>query len=130
MSRLQPGITVGFPNRDDEMKILSYNLPFCREEVLNQCVEFLQKAHGLDLPYSVRDGINAIRYTLKQKAMNPKLDTADLLVKAIAQILGSEALDLETLAAKRKMSGQQFPDMHLGDYFFPDDDLLNPDHRS
>jgi MoxR-like ATPase len=129
MSRLQPGIAIGFPDRGDEMKILSYSLPFCGEEILNQCVEFLQKAHGLDLPYSVRDGINAIRYTLKQKKMDPSADTSDLLKNAVKQILGPEALDLESLAAKRKLSGQRLPDMHLGDYFFPDDDLLNPDRR-
>ncbi len=129
MSRLQPGITVGFPDRSDEMKILSYNLPFCPEEVLNKCVDFLQDAHGLDLPYSVRDGINAVRYALKQKAMDPAADTSELLHNAVRQILGDEACDLDALAAKRKLSGQHLPDMHLGDYFFPDDELLNPDHR-
>jgi MoxR-like ATPase len=130
MSRLQPAITIGFPQRSDEMKILSYNLPFCKDDVLNQCVDFLQKAHGLDLPYSVRDGINAIRYALKQKAMDPSSDASDLLKKAIVQILGEEANDLEALAEKRSLSGQHLPDMRLGDYFFPDDDLLNPDRQS
>jgi MoxR-like ATPase len=129
MSRLQPGIMVGFPDRQDEMKILSYNLPFCPEDVLNKCVDFLQNAHGLDLPYSVRDGINAVRYALKQKAMDPSADASALLMKAVTQILGDEAADLDALAAKRKLSGQHLPDLHLGDYFFPDDELLNPDRR-
>ena len=129
MSRLQPGITVGFPDRHDEMKILSYNLPFSDEDILNRCVDFLQKAHGLDLPYSVRDGINAVRYALKQKAMDSSTTSADLLAGALRQILGEEAGDLDGLAAKRKLSGQRLPDMHLGDYFFPDDDLLNPDRH-
>ena len=31
MSRLQPGIEVGFPDRDDEMKILSYNLKYIHQ---------------------------------------------------------------------------------------------------
>jgi MoxR-like ATPase len=130
MSRLQPGITVGFPDRHDEMKILSYSLPFCPEDVLNKCVDFLQKAHGLDLPYSVRDGINAVRYTLKQKAMDPSADAGALLMSAVRQILGDEAGDLDALAAKRMLSGQHLPDMRLGDYFFPDDDLLNPDSHT
>ena len=82
------------------------------------------------MPYSVRDGINAIRYALKQKAMSPAADGADLLSNAVKQILGDEALDLDALAAKRRLSGQQLPDMHLGDYFFPDDELLNPDRRT
>ncbi len=129
MSRLQPGIEIGFPSRDDELAILSYNLPFCPEEVLDICVDFLQRAHGLDLPYSVRDGINAIRYTLKKKHADPSFDTGSLFSGAIAQILGAEALDLDALAAKRKQAGPRLPTMSLGDYFFPDDDDLNPDAK-
>ena len=132
MSRLQPGIEVGFPNRADEMKILSYNLPFCDEEVLTMCVDFLQQAHGYDLPYSIRDGINAIRYTLKQKKAQPEAENRSLFDNAVRQILGEEALDLDAIAAKRQASGEQYPDgtlpgINLGNFFFPDDDPLNPD---
>jgi hypothetical protein len=59
--------------------------------------------------------------------MDPTADVEDLLGKAIEQILGQEALDLDALAAKRRLSGRHLPDMSLGDYFFPDDDPLNPD---
>ena len=132
MSRLQPGIEVGFPEREEEMQILAYNLPFCEEEILTMCIDFLQQAHGLDLPYSIRDGINAIRYTLKQKKGQPDADTEHLFKNAIKQILGQDALDLDSLAAKQKASGKHYsddslPGMNLGDFFFPDDDLLNPD---
>lgn len=127
MSRLQPGIELTFPDRDDEIRILSYNVPFCDEEVLDICVTFLQRAHRLDLPFSVRDGINAIRYTLKQKKAQPELETRSLFDQAIKQILGDEALDLDSLAARRKSAGEHLPNMRLGDFFFPDDDLLNPD---
>jgi hypothetical protein len=127
MSRLQPGIELGFPNREDEMRILSYNLPFSNEEILNLCVDYLQRAHGLDLPYSVRDGINAVRYSLKLKQDDPAARTPDLFQQAIRQILGQEALDLETLASKRKLSGESMSKMALGDFFFSDDDKLNPD---
>ncbi len=133
MSRLQPGIEVGFPTREDEMKILSYNLPFCNDEVLTMCVDYLQQAHGLDLTFSVRDGINAIRYTLKQKKNRPDTDTTKLFESAIRQILGDDALDLDSLAAKQRAAGEQYaddnlPGMHLGDFFFPDYDPLNPDN--
>jgi len=127
MSRLQPAISLGFPGRDDEMAILSYNLPFCDEEVLAICVDFLQRAHALDLPYSVRDGVNAIRYTLKRKKTQPDLDTREMFNTAVKQILGEEALDMDALAAKRRQSGEHLPSMNLGDFFFPDDDELNPD---
>jgi MoxR-like ATPase len=127
MSRLQPGILIPFPNRDDEIKILSYNLPFSNDAILDMCVDYLQQAHRLDLPYSVRDGINAIRYTLKLKESDPAADTSALFRNAIQQILGEEALDLEKLAAKRKLSGERLSSMNLGDFFFGDDPRLNPD---
>ncbi len=127
MSRLQPGIEIGFPDRQDELRILSYNLPFCSEEVLDICVEFLQKAHGLDLPYSVRDGINAVRFTLKKKQLDATANTAELFSDSIRQILGDEALDMDALAAKRKIAGTM-QSTNLGDYFFPQDDELNPDN--
>jgi len=127
MSRLQPGIELGFPSRDDEMRILAYNLPFSAEQVLELCVGFLQQAHGMDLPYSVRDGINIIRYTVKQRQQCPGEAVEDLFKTAVRQVLGAEALDLDGLAARRKQSGEQVPDMGLGDFFFPDDDRLNPD---
>jgi hypothetical protein len=127
MSRLQPGIELGFPSRDDEMRILSYNLPFSDQQVLSICVDFLQKSHALDLPFSIRDGINIIRYTLKQKQLDPALETDHLFTGAIRQILGEEALDLDALAARRQAAGEHLPDMTLGDFFFPDSDPLNPD---
>lgn len=133
MSRLQPCIEVGFPERNDEMEILSYNIPFCEEGTLNLCVDFLQRAHNLDLPFSIRDGINAIRYTLKQKKADSAAETKGLFEKAIQQILGKEALDLDSLVEKRKATGEYFrdgnlPGMNLGDFFFPDHDQLNPDN--
>ncbi len=71
-SRLQPKIMVEFPNRVDEIKILSYNLPFTSEEILEYCVNFLQNSHVHDEPYTVRDGINIIRYYMKSRELNGK----------------------------------------------------------
>ena len=127
MSRLQPGIKIPFPSRDDELLILQYSLPFSDRETLDLCVDFLQRAHGLDLPYSLRDGINAIRYTLKLKASNPDTETESLFTNALRQILGDEALDLEGQALQRRQSGDHLPSMRLGDFFFSDDEDLNPD---
>jgi MoxR-like ATPase len=127
MSRLQPGITVPFPGREDELKILSYNLPFCATATLDMCVTFLQQAHRLYLPYSVRDGINAMRYTLKLKESDPSADTDALFRNALVQILGDDALDLEKLAATRRLSGERLPSTGLGDLFFGSDSQLNPD---
>src|SRR5881394_2301589 len=38
LSRLQPTLTVGFPERDDELAILRYHLPFAKEELLGLTV--------------------------------------------------------------------------------------------
>ncbi|MEL7267832.1 MAG: MoxR family ATPase, partial [Planctomycetota bacterium] len=51
LSRLQPTLKVGFPNRQDEMTILQYHLPFAEAEMLAITVDFLQRAHGLNLDY-------------------------------------------------------------------------------
>jgi MoxR-like ATPase len=127
MSRLQPGIKIPFPSREDELQILQYSLPFSDRQTLDLCVDYLQRAHGLDLPYSVRDGINAIRYTLKLRASQPEKDTEQLFTNALRQILGDDALDLEGQALQRRQSGEHLPSMRLGDFFFSDDEELNPD---
>ena len=67
-SRLQPGIVLDFPERDDELLILKKNLPFADEEILEYVVDFLQAAHVTNERYSVRDGINIARYALKRLA--------------------------------------------------------------
>jgi MoxR-like ATPase len=69
-SRLQPKIYIDFPNKVDELKILKYNLPFASEEILEYCANFLQNAHIHDEPYTVRDGINIIRYFTKSRLLN------------------------------------------------------------
>jgi len=42
-------------------------------------------------------------------------------------LLGDEALDLEGQAIRRRQSGEQLPSMRMGDFFFSDDEDLNPD---
>ncbi|UCD01003.1 MAG: AAA family ATPase [Promethearchaeota archaeon] len=94
-SRLQPKILIEFPNKVDELKILKYNLPFASEEILEYCVDFLQNAHVHDEPYTVRDGINIIRYYIKSRLMNKQ--NQDILEKktfenASIQVLEEAAL--------------------------------------
>ncbi len=69
-SRLQPKIYIEFPSKIDELKILKYNLPFASEEILEYCIDFLQNAHIHDEPYTVRDGINILRFYIKSRLMN------------------------------------------------------------
>jgi len=71
-SRLQPKIYIDFPNRVDELKILKYNLPFASDDILEYCVDFLQNSHNHEEPYTVRDGINILRYFMKTRVLGGK----------------------------------------------------------
>jgi MoxR-like ATPase len=130
LSRLQPTLTLGFPDRDDEMAILKYHLPFAEPELLALTVEFLQQAHELKLDFSPRDGITILRYAIKRMAQDPKhpLGRDEAWREALFCVLGEEAADLEELARrKRRALGGQFTPMGLGDLFFSPGDPLHPD---
>src|SRR5947208_5263127 len=130
LSRLQPTLTLGFPDRDDELAILRYHLPFAKEELLGLTVDFLQQAHALKLDFSPRDGIHVLRYMLKRMAQNPEHPLAQDAAsrEALLCVLGEEADDLEELARRKRrgLHGQHTP-MGLGDLFFDQDDPLHPD---
>lgn len=130
LSRLQPTLTVGHPQRDDELAILRYHLPFAEAEMLNLTAEFLQQAHELNLDYSTRDGIHVLRYAMKRLAQDPSHPVGKdrLWAEALIACLGTEAADLQDLAErKRRTLGGQSTPMGLGDFFFDPDDPLHPD---
>lgn len=131
LSRLQPTLTLGFPSKQDELAILQYHLPFANEEMLNLTVEFLQQAHELKLDFSTRDGINVLRYALKQVAQDPThpLGKDAAWRDSLKACLGEDALDLHSLATRKRQSlgGNAVP-MGLGDFFFDPQNPLHPDH--
>ncbi|MCH9626580.1 MAG: hypothetical protein S4CHLAM2_02040 [Chlamydiales bacterium] len=91
-SRLQPQIFLDFPEADEEKRILSENLPFVKEDILNYVVSFLQKAHASQEAYTVRDGINIARYAAKRlEALDGKANQEAILRQAIVMTLGDEA---------------------------------------
>src|SRR5260370_29921329 len=92
-SRLQPTLSLGFPNRDDEMAILKYHLPFAAAELLALTVEFLQQAHALKLDFSPRDGINLLRFAIKRMAQDTDhpLSRDDAWRDSLLCVLGEEA---------------------------------------
>ena len=89
-SRLQPQIMLDFPERDEEYMILKSNLPFGEDEILQYVVNFLQQAHAADERYTVRDGINIARFTMKLRKEGA-VSYKDALELAIQQTLGDEA---------------------------------------
>ncbi|MBY0231387.1 MAG: AAA family ATPase [Gemmataceae bacterium] len=130
LSRLQPTLALGFPERDDEMAILKFHLPFAAPELLALTVDFLQRAHELNLDFSPRDGINVLRYAIKRMAQDKAhpLGQDEAWREALLCVLGEEAGDLDSLARARggALGGSSLP-MGLGDLFFDPDDPMHPD---
>jgi len=129
LSRLQPTLEIGFPSRQDELAILRYHLPFAGDQLLALTVDFLQRAHQLDLEFSPRDGIHIVRYALKRLAQQEghplAADTA--WQEAVDRVLGPDALDLERIAEERRLALGEEPDsMDIEDFFFEEDDPLRP----
>jgi MoxR-like ATPase len=98
-SRLQPQISIDFPDKEEEQAIIRQNLPFCDREVLDYVSSFLQRAHAQNERYTVRDGINVARYALKlrkqaegQKRKRGPREVQAELKQAVQLILGEEAL--------------------------------------
>jgi MoxR-like ATPase len=90
-SRLQPQIFLDFPQRDEEKRILSENLPFSDDQILEYVTRFLQSAHAADEIYTVRDGVNIARYALKLLETETT-DAETALRSSISHILGEQAL--------------------------------------
>ena len=131
LSRLQPTLTLGYPSRQDEMAILKYHIPFSDEEMLSLTVEFLQQAHELKLDFSTRDGINVLRFALKQLAADPDhpISKDQAWRESLEKCLGEDAMDLQSLAERKRQSlgGNVLP-MGLGDFFFDPNHPLHPDY--
>lgn len=105
-SRLQPQIYIDFADADEETEILRANMPYSPDEIVRYVVDFLQKAHSNDEPYSIRDGINITRMVLKLGASRKYFSTEnntitgdpgearmrELMHDAVMGILGDDAL--------------------------------------
>lgn len=92
-SRLQPQILLDFPEREEELAILRENLPFADAQILEYVTDFLQQAHAAEERYSIRDGINIVRYAMKLKSAGDALVPERIaLPLAIQTILGTEAM--------------------------------------
>jgi MoxR-like ATPase len=122
IGRLQPMIEVDFPEREEELAILRYNVDFAPDAILAMTVDFLQQAHGNDSHYSSRDGINIIRYALKLEASH-ELTLEQAFDRSVRQVLGDDAFDLE---GKRVASGLPFDTnfVDLQNFFMTAEDLL------
>ena len=89
-SRLMPQIYIDFPEEDEERAILRDQVPFADEDVLDYVMSFLKTAHGADLRYSVRDGINVVRYAMKYLNTKQAKDGEDAVKTALVLAIGIE----------------------------------------
>lgn len=132
LSRLQPTLPIGFPTKQDELRILKYHLPFAEQQMLDLTVDFLQTSHQLKLDFSTRDGINVLRYAIKRLAQDPQhpLGKDAAWRESLFRCLGDEALDLKALAdRKARTLGDASVPMGLGDFFFAPRDPLHPEFQ-
>ena len=99
-SRLQPQILIDFPDREEERLILSANLPFADEQILDYVVNFLQIAHEANERYTVRDGINVARYALKRLRIDsPKRGKGIPRERVISELREAASMILDDAAA-------------------------------
>lgn len=89
-SRLMPQIYIDFPEEDEERAILKDQVPFAEDDVLEYVMTFLRAAHDADLRYSVRDGINVVRYAMKSLSTKQSADARGAVVQALNLALGTE----------------------------------------
>jgi MoxR-like ATPase len=112
-SRLQPQILIDFPDREEERLILSTNLPFADDQILDYVVNFLQVAHEAQERYTVRDGINIARYALKRLSSDISKEGEGMSEKGVIRALKEAAsmiLDdnaAEYFAAMLEMYGEK-----------------------
>lgn len=97
-SRLMPQIYLDFPEEDEEREILASQVPFAEDEVLEYVLSFLRRAHDADLSYTVRDGVNLVRYAMKVLARGEAGggpgSAAEAVHEALRLTLSAEELDL------------------------------------
>ncbi len=89
-SRLMPQIYIDFPEEDEERAILRDQVPFAEDEVLEYVMTFLRAAHDADLRYSVRDGINVVRYAMKSLITKQSVNARAAVLQALNLALGTE----------------------------------------
>ena len=119
-SRLQPLIEVGFPSREDELRILSYNVDFAPENLVEMTTDFLTQAHKYRLGYTTRDGINIMRYALKLHHGPRGVGLEDAFHRAVEQVLGPGAEDFEARARGPFLMGNA---VDLSEFFTTPEDL-------
>jgi hypothetical protein len=94
-SRLQPAITMDFPSREEEFRILRGKLDGPSDDLIQEVVNVLQQSHARDEDLSVRDGLNIARYAHRLLNYTPKLGERKALDQSILQVTGENRASLD-----------------------------------
>lgn len=94
-SRLQPAITMDFPSREEEFRILRGKLDGPSDDLIREVVNVLQQSHARDEDLSVRDGLNIARYAHRLLNYSPKLGERKALDQSILQVTGENRASLD-----------------------------------
>lgn len=70
----------------------------------------------------MRDGVTILRYALRLLAAKAVPDATSAYRQALAQVLGTEAQDLQAMAEKRRSRFGELDSMDLDDLFDNDED--------
>jgi len=92
-SRLMPQIYIDFPEEDEEREILRAQVPFADAEVVEYVLSFLRAAHDRDLRYTVRDGINLVRFAMKLLKRGEAENAPDAVDAALRLSVGDEQME-------------------------------------
>jgi len=92
-SRLMPQIYLDFPEEDEERAILETQVPFADGEVLAYVLTFLRRAHEADLSYTVRDGLNVLRYAMKLLSRGDAGSAEEAVVAALELAVPADELE-------------------------------------
>lgn len=87
-SRLMPQIYVDFPEEDEERSIIESHVPYADPEIVAYVTTFLKAAHEADLRYTVRDGINVVRYAMKLLSRKEVGDSGEAFKCALELAIG------------------------------------------
>jgi len=137
ISRIQPAVMVDFPEREEELRILKYHLPFAPEEILSLTVEFLEGARKSGLKHSTRDGINIARYALElrergrtgsRRPAAPPQEIQALFEKSAKQVLGEDAFGFSQSdeAGKKERPRVEARFMDLNEFLAMVEDMGGP----
>ncbi len=90
ISRLQPGISMDYPSREEEFRIIRGQLPGPGDELIGRVVDLLQRAHRREQELSMRDGLNIARFAARLRADGVVQDDDAAFAQAVRQVTGSD----------------------------------------